>query len=95
MRVLRVVAQSRAPRLLESLLSHRGAVVFPVCSEYKWYFRRFQRMSDNDDIEVDSDVRPHAPREPFSCLIRLQCFVVVTECVIDQARASLNSSSAS
>ncbi|XP_058255340.1 protein max-like isoform X2 [Hemibagrus wyckioides] len=55
MRALRVVAQSRAPRLLESLLSHRGAVVFPVCSEYKWYFRRFQRMSDNDDIEVDSD----------------------------------------
>ncbi|XP_027028137.1 protein max isoform X4 [Tachysurus fulvidraco] len=55
MRALCVVVQSRVSRLLESLLSHSGAVVFAVCPEYKCYFRRVQRMSDNDDIEVDSD----------------------------------------
>ncbi|KAK3537956.1 hypothetical protein QTP70_024533 [Hemibagrus guttatus] len=35
-------------------------LVFAVCSEYKWYFRRFRRMSDNDDIEVDSDADKRA-----------------------------------
>lgn len=66
MRALCVVVQSRVSRLLESLLSHSGAVVFAVCPEYKCYFRRVQRMSDNDDIEVDSDVRHLALHELFN-----------------------------
>ncbi|MCI4382821.1 hypothetical protein PGIGA_G00019070 [Pangasianodon gigas] len=32
-----------------------GAQTPLICSESKWHFCRFQRMSDNDDIEVDSD----------------------------------------
>lgn len=77
------------------LVSHSGSVVLAVRSGYKWHFCRFQRMSDNDDIEVDSDVRHGAPRELFTCLIRPQCLVEVSACVINKTRASVNFSSAS
>lgn len=52
-------------------------------------------MSDNDDIEVDSDVCHGVSRELFTCLIRRQCFVEIFTCVIDKTRASVSFSSAS
>lgn len=56
-------------------------VVFAGCSGSQWRFCRVRRMSDNDDIEVDSDVGDGASGELFPCVIRPQC-------VINTARAS-------